>query len=111
MTEGNLELVEILVNWVVLGPAAAAIVLRDERRLRPDQRARAWPPVSRDAAIFLMYLLGFTEVCVLAFFVVHFVRTRGVAAGLARALPWAFAVVALGTSARFGIDSLFRSAG
>lgn len=34
MTEGNLELLQVLVSWAVLLPGVTAIVVLDERRLR-----------------------------------------------------------------------------
>jgi hypothetical protein len=110
VTEGNLEFVEMLAYFVVVAPPTTVIVLRDEGRLRPDQRARAWPPVSRDAAIFFTWFFGFNPLAVLLFLSVHFVRTRGVFEGLDRALLWTCAVVAPGLAAIYGVDALFGSA-
>lgn len=110
MTEGNLQVLEILAYWLVEGPAAAAVVVRDERRLRPDRAARAWPAVSRDAAIFNLWLLGFHPAAMLVFFATHFVRTRGLGSGLARALGWEVAVVGLGLAAIYGVDAIFGAA-
>ncbi|HXX67844.1 MAG TPA: hypothetical protein VEK07_11710 [Polyangiaceae bacterium] len=111
MTEGNLELIEILAYWAVVVPAATAVLVRDERRLPPEQAARAWPPISRDAAIFSMWILGFNPACVLVLFAVHFVRTRGFAAGLDRALFWACAVVGPAIGVDLGLDALLGGAG
>lgn len=111
MTQGNLELVEILAYWAVVGPAMVAVVRRDERRLLPEQAARAWPPVSRDAAFFLAWMVGLNPVLLLLLFAVHFVRTRGLLAGLVRALLWTCAVVAPGLGVVYAVDVLFGSAG
>jgi len=111
LTEGNLELLEILAYWTVAIPAATAVLIRDERRLSPEQVARAWPTISRDAAIFAMWLLGFNPACVLVLFAVHFVRTRGFARGLGRALLWACAVVGPAIGVDLGLDAVFGGAG
>lgn len=109
MTEGNLQLLEILTYWVLVAPAVTVLLVSDERRLRPDQAARAWPPVSRDAALFVMWMLGFHPAYVLLVLAVHFVRTRGVIRGLVLAFVWACAVLAPGVAAVYGLDALFGS--
>lgn len=85
MTEGNFELVQVLVSWAVTLPGVSAIIVLDERRLRGPRLERAWSPVSRDAAIFAAWQLG-----LLLFFVplVHFVRTRRSLSGLLFGLGW-----------------------
>jgi len=85
VTPGDLELAQLVVSWGVNLSAAAAVILRDERRLAGDALARAWPPASRMAAIFV-----FSPLCV----VVHFARTRRLGPGLAVGVAWVAAIVA-----------------
>ena len=61
------ELLALTASWVLTTAASVAIVIRDERRLSPLGRERAWPAVSRDCSIF-----AFGQIAV----VVHFIRTR-----------------------------------
>ena len=96
MTPGNLELVQIVVSWTTTLPAVAAIILRDERRLQGAMLDRAWPPASRDAAIFGAWNLGVHPACVL----LHFVRTRRSLRGFGQGLLWLAAVVLVGASAQ-----------
>jgi hypothetical protein len=91
VTEGDLELVQVLAAWSVTIPAVVTIVVRDERRLAGQRLERAWPPQSRDAAIFGLWLMGVHPLCVL----VHFSRTRRSVAGVVIGLSW-LAVVVLG---------------
>lgn len=102
MTPGNLELLQIVASWTVTLPAVATIIARDERRLRGEARARAWPPVSRDAAIFALWNLGVPHLCVL----VHFVRTRRSVSGLGLGLLGLAVVVALDAGARLGAEKV-----
>jgi hypothetical protein len=98
VTPGNLELLQIVVSWAVTLPAVAAIIVHDERRLVGERRDRAWPAVSRDAAIFALWNLGVPHLCVL----VHFGRTRRGLAGFAIGLAALAAVVALDVGAQLG---------
>jgi hypothetical protein len=88
MTDGDLEFVQVLVALFATVPPFAAIVRYDERRLTDEQRARAWPPSSRGAAILGSFLFGLPYA--MAGLVIHFVRTRwswrGVLLGLAVAV-------------------------
>jgi hypothetical protein len=84
MTAGNLELVQIVVSWAVTLPAVAILISRDERRLPADLLERAWPPQSRDAAIFGLFNLGVHPLCVL----IHFARTRRSLVGTLVGLGW-----------------------
>jgi hypothetical protein len=84
MTRGNLELVQILASWAVTLPAVAMIISHDERRLTPELLERAWPPQSRDAAIFGLWNLGVHPLCVL----IHFARTRRSVLGILVGLSW-----------------------
>ncbi len=95
MTPGNLELVQVLVSWVVTIPAVATILRVDERRLRADELARAWPAPSRDAAVFGVWL-GLPPLCI----VVHFARTRRSFVGFLQGLGWLFAVLAADVGAQ-----------
>ena len=102
MTEGTLEVVQIVVSWAVTLPAVAAIIVCDERRLRADALARAWPPVSRDAAIFGLWNMGVHPLCVL----VHFARTRRSLYGALLGLGWLIAVLAAGVGAQLATAAL-----
>ncbi len=92
MTEGDLELLQVIVSWAITLPGVAAIVVLDERRLRGRERERAWPAVSRDAAIFASWQLG-----LLLFLVplVHFVRTRRSPIGLVVGISWGLLLFAV----------------
>lgn len=94
MSPGDLELVQVIVAWAVTAPAVVAVVRLDERRLHGARLARAWPPVSRDAAIFTIWMLGFHPLCLLAFYLVHFGRTRRSARGIALGLTWSLLTLA-----------------
>ena len=96
MTSGNLELLQVVVSWAVTLPAVTAIIVHDERRLVGARRDRAWPAVSRDAAIFALWNLGVPHLCVL----VHFARTRRGLAGVAIGLAALAAVVAVDVGAQ-----------
>lgn len=98
MTSGNLELVQILASWAVTLPATAAIIVTDERRLRGEELERAWPPQSRDAAVFGLWLFGIHHVSVL----VHFVKTRWSLAGVALGLRCLLALNLLDDCAQIG---------
>jgi hypothetical protein len=98
VTPGNLELLQIVVSWAVTLPAVAGIIVRDERRLRGERFARSWPPPSRDAAIFGLWLMGVHPLCVL----VHFIRTRRSLAGLGMGLLGLGAVLVFDACAQWG---------
>jgi hypothetical protein len=91
VTDGDLELYEVLAAWSVTLPAVVTIIVRDERRLAGQELERAWPPQSRDAAIFGLWLMGVHPLCVL----IHFVRTRRSLIGVLLGLGW-LAVIVMG---------------
>ncbi len=99
MTPGNLELVEIVASWATTVPAVIAVIVWDERHLPRDLLARAWPPVSRDAAIFGTWNLGVHPVCVL----LHFARTRRTFWGIGLGLLWAAVVLVVGAGAELAV--------
>jgi len=107
VTDGDLELVEIVASWVVTLPAVIAIIVGDERRLRGEELGRAWPPSSRDAAIFGLWNMGVHPLCVL----VHFARTRRSVRGVLLGLGWLAAVVAAGVGAELAAAALVGWAG
>ena len=89
MTPGNEELVRVVASLTVTLPAVAAIIVNDERRLTGTQLERAWPPQSRDCAIFALLNVGVPQLSVL----VHFMRTRRTILGAAIGLAWVAAIV------------------
>jgi len=89
VTPGNLELVQIVVSWTVTLPAVIAVIVHDERRLSADRLERAWPPASRDAAVFGLWNLGVHPLCVL----IHFARTRRNVTGLLWGLGWVLLIL------------------
>ena len=91
MSPGNLELVLTVVQLMVVIPGAAAIIVRDEHRLRGEQASRAWPPASRDSALFCIY--NFSPL-VLLVVPLHFVRTRRNLWGLLLGMLWVIGLVA-----------------
>jgi hypothetical protein len=94
---GNLELVQVVASWAATLPAVVAVIVHDEKRLSGPELQRAWPPVSRDAAIFAMWNMGIPHLCVL----VHFVRTRRSLRGAAAGMLWLCAVVLLNVGAQW----------
>ncbi|MGA7124172.1 MAG: hypothetical protein WBY94_28980 [Polyangiaceae bacterium] len=98
MKSGDLELVQVVASWAATLPAVTAIIVADEHRLRGERLARAWPPSSRDAAIFGLWNLGVHPLCVF----VHFVRTRRGFAGVDIGLFWLAAVAALDVCVQLG---------
>jgi hypothetical protein len=100
-----MEVVDALVSWAVTLPAAAAIIVRDERRLKGERLSRAWPPVSRDAALFLWYF-GF-PLCV----VVHFWKTRRSLRGTLLGFAWMAAILVLDEGAERGIGAVIGGLG
>lgn len=111
MTPGNLELVQILASWAVAAPAVVAIVRIDEARLPDGALARTWPPVSRDSAFVLLWMLGFHPVVLMAFFLVRFVRTRPWLKGVILGVTWTSAVVALEVAAQWTAALVVDGAG
>ena len=107
MTDGNLELLQIIASWAVTLPAVAWVIVYDERRLQGAQLGRAWPPVSRDAAIFGLWNMGVHPLCVL----IHFVRTRRNLRGVLLGVAWCVAVVTLGIGAQIGVTALVEWVG
>jgi hypothetical protein len=102
LTDGNLELLQIIASWVVTLPAVVGVIVWDERRLGGTALERAWPPVSRDAAIFGLWNMGIHPLCVL----IHFLRTRRSFRGAGLGVAWTATVVALGIGAQFGVTAL-----
>jgi hypothetical protein len=99
MTDGNLELVQVIVSWLVTLPAVVVVIRADERRLDAEALARAWPPQSRDAAIFGLWNLGVHPLCVL----VHFARTRRSVLGTGLGLAWVVAILLADAGAQSGV--------
>jgi hypothetical protein len=89
VTPGNEELVRVLASLTVTLPAVAAIIVIDERHLAGLELERAWPPQSRDCAVFAMLNLGVPQLCVL----LHFIRTRRNVRGAVIGLLWVVAIV------------------
>ncbi len=94
MSPGDEEFVQLIASWAVTTPLVVAVVVLDERRLGPARLTSAWPPVSRDAALFLLWMLGFHPACLLAFYLVHFARTRPGSRGVTLGLCWTLFTVA-----------------
>ena len=82
-------------------------VVRDERRLAGARLARAWTPVSRDAAIFGLWLMGVHPLCIL----IHFLRTRRSFGGLLIGLAWLSAVVGVATGVAFAAETVIERLG
>lgn len=101
MTRGNLELVQVIVSWCVTLPAVVLVIRADERRLRDDALERAWPPQSRDAAIFALWNLDVHPLCVL----IHFARTRRSVLGTFLGLAWVVAILAVDVGAQKAVAS------
>ena len=99
MTAGNLELVQVIVSWIVTLPAVILVIRGDERRLRAEALARAWPPQSRDAAIFGLWNLGVHPLCVL----IRFARTRRSILGTGLGLAWVVAILLVDAGAQSGV--------
>jgi hypothetical protein len=89
----------MIVSWAVTVPAVAAIIVGDERRLaraKDPRLGRAWPPSSRDAAIFATWNFGVQPLCLLF----HFIRTRRSLGGTLAGLLWLMAVKLLDVGAQ-----------
>ena len=83
--------------------AFAAIVRRDERRLKGPALEHSWPAASRDAAIFGVFLFG-AAYAVLAV-VVHFARTRRSFWGALSGLFWGLCLLLLDVGAGIGAEA------
>jgi hypothetical protein len=97
VTPGDVEFVQVVASMLVSTSLAALVVVLDERRLRGATLARAWPPASRDAALFGAWLFGalFGSVLLL----VHFAKTRATVAGAALGLVFAVSLLAANVGA------------
>jgi hypothetical protein len=98
---------QVVVSLVVTLPPSAVVIVRDERRLTPLRLARAWPPASRDAAIFTLLQLGLPHLSI----VIHFVRTRRTWLGFGLGLLWFAAVEAADFGAQLAAGALVDSLG
>jgi hypothetical protein len=108
VTPGNEEFVEVCVTLVV--PLAIVIPLLrfDERHLSAAQLERAWPPASRDAAIFAPWLLlGMPQLCL----PVHAVKTRGWLWGLIPGLLVAAVITVLDGLLGLGLVTALEALG
>ena len=61
------EIASFVLQWLSGTLACFALILLDERRMSEPMLARAWPPVSRNAAIVFFGPLAVP---------IHFIRTR-----------------------------------
>jgi hypothetical protein len=107
MTDGNLELVQVIVSWVVTLPAVVLVITADERRLKGEALARAWPPQSRDAAIFGLWNMGVHPLCVL----IHFARTRRTLLGTGLGLVWLVAIMLADAGVQTGVAAAIERLG
>jgi hypothetical protein len=103
LTPGNLEFVQVLASWITTVGAFAAVVTRDERRLKGPALARAWPAASRDAAILGVFLFG-AAYAVLAV-LIHFARTRHRFWGAMVGLFWGVCLLLLDVGAGIGAEA------
>jgi hypothetical protein len=101
VTEGNLELVQVLASWVFTVPTFTAVIVTDERRLKGVELERSWPALSRDAAIFAVWLFGVFYACLAL--LVHFASTRRTLVGLALGLGWALAILLINVVGQLGV--------
>lgn len=108
MTPGNEEFVEVCVTLVLSLVIVVPLLRLDERHLKPAQLERAWPPVSRDAALFATWLLlGMPQICLL----VHAVKTRGWLWGLVPGLFFGFIVTVVIGLAGTGLVTALEALG
>ncbi len=107
MTDGNLELVQVIISWVVTLPAVVLVIRADERRLKGEALERAWPPQSRDAAIFGLWNLGVHPVCGL----IHFARTRRSVLGTGLGLVWVAAILLADAGVQTGVAAAIEGLG
>jgi hypothetical protein len=104
---GDIELWQIVASWAATLPTVAAIIVYDERRLRGEQRGRAWPPSSRDAAIYALWTLGVHHLCV----PIHFVRTRRTLGGIGLGLVGLAIVVGVDVCAQLATEQAIKMLG
>jgi hypothetical protein len=76
----------LVVPWIVRIAASFAVVFFDERRLTERQLERAWPPSSRNAAVFAFDVVAVP---------IHFIKTRWSPWGLVLAVLWTAVVLAV----------------
>ncbi len=107
MTDGNLQLVQVIVSWVVTLPAVIFVIKADERRLKGEALERAWPPQSRDAAIFGLWNMGVHPLCVL----IHFARTRRTLLGTGLGLVWLVAIMLADAGVQTGVAAAIERLG
>ena len=100
------EVIEILVAWAVTMGAIAAVVRFDERRLRGERLARAWPRSTFMSAILFVFLAGPLPAAVIGL-VAHFVRTRRSVPGALLGLGLAVLVFALAVGAMLVVELAF----
>lgn len=109
MTAGDLEFVQVVVAIFATVPPFAAILRYDEGRLTAEQRARAWPAASRDAALFGSFLFGLPYA--LAGLLVHFMRTRRSWRGVLLGLAVAGGLFALNVGAELAVGAAVEALG
>jgi hypothetical protein len=102
VTPGDAEVFEILAHWAVTLPATILLIRRDERGLRGEELARAWPPSSRDGAILGLWQLGLHPLAV----AIHWARTRASFAGVVYGAFLFVVVEALGIGAASAVEWL-----
>jgi hypothetical protein len=107
MTDGNLQLVQVIASWVVTLPAVIVVIKADERRLTGEALERAWPPQSRDAAIFGLWNMGVHPLCVL----IHFARTRRTLLGTGLGLVWLLAIMLADAGVQTGVAAAIERLG
>jgi hypothetical protein len=89
------EVVLLVISWAQLTGMIFAVVIGDERDLPAEQAERAWPAVSRNAAIVAFGILAVP---------IHFARTRGDFKSIRGALGVLLGlVVGLGCAAGMGV--------
>jgi hypothetical protein len=103
LTPGDAEFAQVLASWIATIGAFAEILVVDERRLKKPALEHAWPPTSRDAAIFGVFLFG-AAYAVLAV-LIHFVRTRRSLWGAAVGLFWGLCLLLLDVGAGLGAQA------
>lgn len=95
------EVAELITDWLVTTTAMLLVLRWDERRMTPEQRARAWPTTTRLSVAF-----GLGYPCLS----VHFVRTRERLSGILTGAVLAAVIYELGGLAASGVGALFGGA-
>ncbi len=93
------EILELMVPWLVSIVLLFAVFAWDESRMRPFERARAWPPASLRIAVVVFGILSLP---------IHFGRTRRSLLGVLQGFAWAVAFAALQEGLGEGIAFLAR---